>query len=123
MRLRIPYLIAAILLFLIETLIALFVRDAFIRPYVGDVLAVVLVYCGLRAVTPLGVWAAIAVSFAIACAIEVGQYFHFVDRLGLGGSRIARIVLGTGFEPNDFLAYAAGAAGVALVEVARRRCS
>ena len=31
-------------LFVVETLIALFVRDAFIRPYMGDVLVVILVY-------------------------------------------------------------------------------
>ena len=32
-------------LFVVETLIALFVRDAFIRPYMGDVLVVILIYC------------------------------------------------------------------------------
>ena len=35
-------------LFVVETLIALFVRDAFIRPYMGDVLVVILVYCFVR---------------------------------------------------------------------------
>jgi hypothetical protein len=48
-----PYAITALAIFAIEVLIALFVRDAFIRPYLGDVLAVALVHTALRAVTPL----------------------------------------------------------------------
>ena len=103
-------LLAAVVILIIEVLIALFVRDAFVRPYVGDVLAVMLVYCGLRAVFPVGSWMALGLSLGIAFAIEVGQLFNFVDRLGLGGSQVARVVLGTGFEPMDFVAYAAGGA-------------
>lgn len=100
----------------VEISIAVFAHDAFIRPYVGDVLAVVLVYCALRATTPLRQWPAIAVAFVIACAVEFGQYFNILDWLGLRGNALARVVLGTGFEPADFLAYAAGAVVVALGE-------
>lgn len=103
-------------LFFIEVLIALFVRDAFVRPYVGDMLAVALVYCGLRAATPLALWPALAISLAIACAVEFGQYFHVLDRLGLSTNILARTVLGYGFEGADFLAYAAGGAGVLILE-------
>ena len=42
------YAICFIGLFIVETLIALFVRDAFIRPYMGDVLVVILIYCFVR---------------------------------------------------------------------------
>ena len=34
-----------VLLFIIEVLIALFVNDRLIRPYVGDFLVVILIYC------------------------------------------------------------------------------
>jgi len=44
---RIKYALATIAIFLIELLIALFVRDRFIRPYVGDMLVVVLIYSSL----------------------------------------------------------------------------
>ena len=37
---RIAYGMATIMLFIVELLIALFVHDNFIRPYVGDVLRV-----------------------------------------------------------------------------------
>lgn len=118
---RPTYALAAVLAFLTEVAIAAFVHDAVIRPWLGDSLAVVLLYLALRAGTSLGPRRAIALAFAIACAIEVGQWFHLVDRLGLGHVGLARIVLGTGFDPADFLAYAGGAAAVLALEWLRGR--
>lgn len=94
-------------------------RDAFVRPYLGDVLAVALVYCGLRAVTPLGVGAALATTLAFAFAIEIAQAFGLLATLGLAGNAIARVVLGGTFDWADLAAYAAGAAIIAVIERAR----
>ena len=118
---HIHYALATILVLMVEVAIALFFHDRIIRPYFGDSLAVVLVYCGVRAVTPLGVRAATAVALAIAFAVEFGQWLDYVDRLGLGHVRWARIVLGTGFDPQDLIAYFLGAAAILLVESLRRR--
>ena len=107
-------------MFLLEVAIALFVHDRFVRPYLGDSLAVVLVYCGIRTITRLGVGAATGLALAIAFAVELGQAMNYVDRLGLGHVRWARIVLGTGFDVHDLLAYTAGAAAIVLVERWRR---
>ena len=41
---RIGYAIATVILLLIEVLIAVYVHDAFVRPYIGDVLVVVVIY-------------------------------------------------------------------------------
>jgi hypothetical protein len=119
MTIRPTYALAALAVFAVEVGIALFVHDKLVRPHLGDSLAVVLVYLALRAVTPLRVGAAAIAAFAIACAIEVGQFFDLVDLLGLGACHVARVVLGTGFDPADFLAYAAGALGVLAIERAR----
>ncbi len=116
---RLGYLAAAIVLFAIEVLIALFVRDDFVRPYLGDVLAVALVYTGLRAVTPLGVNAALAVTLAIAFAIEVAQALGLLAASGLGDNAVARVVLGGTFDWVDLAAYAIGAVIIALIERAR----
>lgn len=105
----------------IEIAIARFVHDDFVRPYLGDSLAVVAVYLALRAVTPLGVVAAVAIAFAFACAIEVGQFFHLVDLLDLGTNWVARMVLGTTFGLTDFLAYAGGAVCVLAIETPREK--
>jgi hypothetical protein len=93
--------------------IAAFVHDRFVRPHLGDALAVVLLYLALRAVTRVSRGQAAAAALMVACALEIGQAFALVDRLGLGGSALARCLLGTGFDGWDFLAYLAGA-GLAL---------
>uniref|UniRef100_UPI0035CC2378 ribosomal maturation YjgA family protein n=1 Tax=uncultured Sphingomonas sp. TaxID=158754 RepID=UPI0035CC2378 len=110
------YALAAIALFALEVLIALYVHDAVIRPYLGDSVAVALVYLVLRAAFTVRVPVAAGLAFAIACALEIGQAFHLIDRLGLGHSRIVRVMLGTFYDPSDFLCYALGALGVLLVE-------
>lgn len=108
-RSRTVYLVAAIIIFAIEVLIALFVRDAFIRPYVGDVLAVALVYGVIRAASPLSRMQAAAASLAIAVAIEIVQALNLLDALGLRDNAFARTVLGGSFDWLDLAAYAAGA--------------
>ena len=115
---RSTYLIAAIVVFGIEVVIALFVRDAFVRPYLGDVLAIVLVYTALRAVTPLRLGSALATTLAIAVLIEVAQATKLLSALGLGDNRLARIVFGGSFDWLDLLAYGAGAVVIVVVELA-----
>jgi hypothetical protein len=116
MRFRPGYALLALALLLTEVAIALFVHDRFVRPYLGDTLAVILVYAGLRAILRIDTIRATAIAFLIAVVIEFGQLFQVLDLLGLGSNRIARIVLGYGFELKDFLAYAAGALIVLTVE-------
>ena len=110
------YLIAALILFAIEVLIALFIRDDFIRPYIGDVLAVALVYTALRAATPLKLIPALATTVAIAFAIEIAQALNLLDAIGLRDNTIARTILGGVFDWSDLIAYAAGAALIFAIE-------
>ena len=109
------YLIAAILIFAIEVLIALFVRDDFVRPYLGDVLAIGFVYAALRALTPLSFPQALAVTLAIALVIELAQAFGLLGALGLADNELARIVLGGVFDWHDLAAYAAGGSIIAAL--------
>jgi hypothetical protein len=104
------------LLFATEVLIARFVHDRFVRPHLGDTLAVLLVYCGLRTIFPLRSLPAAIIAFAIAALIEFGQLADILDILGLRSIPIARVVLGSGFDPWDFVAYAAGAAFALAIE-------
>lgn len=120
MRFDRGYAALTLALLVTEVLIALFVRDAIVRPYVGDALAVVLVYTGLRTITRLGVPLAATFAFATAIVIEFGQYLHLLDHIGLSDNRWARIILGSGFDTQDFVAYAVGALSVLLAERYRR---
>ena len=106
----------AAVIFGIEVLIALFVRDRFVRPYFGDVLVVILIYCSIRSFFKLPTLALSLGVLAFSFTIEFLQYLHIVHILGLEKSAIARTVIGTSFAWNDILAYIAGIAIVLLVE-------
>jgi hypothetical protein len=105
-----------LLMLALEFIIALYIHDAFIRPYFGDVLVVILIYCFLRAFlrTPI-LPTAIAV-LLFSCLIETLQYFNIVDLLGLGQSKVARIVIGSLFSWLDILSYIAGIVILLLAE-------
>lgn len=116
---RVMYLIATTLLFTTEILIALFVHDAFIRPYLGDVLVVILVYTFIRIFIPekcklLPLWV-----FLFAAAVEGLQALHLVVRLGLEDSVFFRTVLGSYFDWKDILCYAIGCILLAGYEIMR----
>lgn len=100
---------AALALLTIEILIAAFAHDRFVRPYLGDVLAVMLVHFALRAMTPWQASTCAASALAIGVVIECAQGLHLLDRLGLAQVMLLRIVLGSSFEWLDLLAYLAGA--------------
>jgi hypothetical protein len=110
------YALATALAFCVELYIGLYVHDQLIRPYVGDSLAVILVYLGLRTVTRLDIRMALVAAVAIAFVLEFGQYFHLIDRLGLRHNRIARLVLGTTFDVGDLGCYVAGAVVMGVIE-------
>ena len=107
---------AFVTIFLIEVLIALFLHDAFIRPFVGDVLVVVLLYCFIRSFFKLSIKNAIIAVLIFAFAVEFAQYFDLVEKLGLEHNRMARIVIGSTFDLLDLLAYLTGGILILLGE-------
>ena len=122
---RIGYAVAAFIILIAEVLIALYVRDAFIRPYGGDILVTLLICCVLRVVWPQRYRLPIAGGVLVfAILVEVGQYFGLVYLLGLGHVEFFRIIIGTGFSWWDMLCYAVGCGIFAAVDsgmTARRR--
>ena len=115
------FLLAAGLLGL-EVGIACFAHDRFVRPYVGDFLATILVYCLLKSVWPAPAGRVAAVALLVSYAIEGAQLAHLLRWLGWQQSAAARLVLGSQFEWGDMLAYTLGAALVLSLErsLARR---
>lgn len=119
LQFNLKYFLWAVLLFIIEVLIAAYMHDAFIRPTFGDFLVVILIYCGLKSF--IGVSYRIMVPFVLVVAytIEISQYFHLIAHLGLKHSRPAQWILGNGFSWGDMLAYTAGAALIWAIESRR----
>lgn len=119
-RARWGYLAASIIIFIIELIIALYVHDRIIRPYIGDMLVVVLVYCFVRVFVPGGVKRLPLYVFFFAVFVEVMQYFRLAEILGLQGNAVARIILGSVFDWKDIACYGAGCLLIQIFEILRR---
>lgn len=123
LNLRYIYAIAFLAILVIEVLIALFVRDKFIRPYGGDILVTVLICCFVRIFFPRKVRLLPLWIFIFATAVEIGQYFDFVSLMGLGDITFFRILLGSTFSLADIICYGAGCLIFAICERAIKNSS
>jgi len=117
------YFTLTIALFITEILIALFVHDRFIRPYLGDVLVVILLYWFVQSFFNLRVKTAAFSVLAFAFIIEFLQFLNIVEKLSLEKSKLARTVIGTSFSWIDLLTYAIGIAIVFTAEKYRQKQS
>ncbi|WP_295791406.1 DUF2809 domain-containing protein [Mucilaginibacter sp.] len=77
------YFVLMLLLFAIEFIIGADFHDTIIRPYGGDFLVVILIYCFVKSFinTPV-VGTALGV-LLFSYMVEVSQYFHLVNLLGM----------------------------------------
>lgn len=110
------YFFVAVFLFIVEMLIALYVKDAIIRPYVGDFLVVILLYCMVRTVFDAPVMKVAIGVLLFAYLIEWLQFMNIIRWLGLQDNRTANIIIGNRFEWIDMLAYTLGVICVVLAE-------
>lgn len=114
-RTRLAFLVVAVLILAVEIYIAVCVNGGFVRHYLGDVLAVILLYVLARAifsVTPSNLALKI---FAFAVALELAQYFGAVQILGIE-SKILKVMIGGTFDLTDLLCYAVGCVLVGIYE-------
>jgi hypothetical protein len=110
------YFALTFLLFIIEFIIGAEIHDAIIRPYGGDFLVVILVYCFIKSFVNVPVFKTACGVLLFAYIVETSQYFQLVNRLGLQQSKIAKILLGTCFSFTDLLSYTLGILLVIVVE-------
>ena len=114
------YAICFVVILVVEIIIGIYVRDSFVRPYMGDALVVVLVYSFVRIFIPTGVPRLPFYVFLFACFVEVLQYFQLVETLGIT-NRALRIILGSTFDWKDIVCYGAGCILIFLFEQIFRR--
>lgn len=120
MKIRKPrfwYVIATLFFLIIEILIALYVNDSFIRPYLGDLLATLLVYVLIMSISKVTPATGIIIALLTSYFIELLQMLHIVKLLGLMQYKVARIIIGTSFSWMDLLMYTAGALVISLLEI------
>ncbi len=118
-KFNLRYFMCFIFLLITEILIALYVHDEIIRPYIGDLLVVILIYCVVKTfliIAPLPLTISV---FIFACFIELLQYLQVVKLLGLQHNKLARVIIGTSFSWTDMLCYFAGIIIILFIEKVR----
>ncbi|KAF5045682.1 ribosomal maturation YjgA family protein [Sedimentibacter saalensis] len=114
---RAYYAIAFLILLMVEIAIAIYVHDDFIRPYVGDVLVVGVVYFFVRIFVPDKVKLMPLYVFIFAALVEVLQYFQLISLLGLEENTFARILIGSTFDVKDLFCYFIGFIIILVLEL------
>ena len=107
---RIKFFCMFLALVFVEILIALFVNDSVIRPYIGDVIVVVVIYCLIRTIIPKRVPMLSLYIFLFSVFVEIAQYYNIVYFLGWGDNEFMRVLIGTSFSWLDIGCYAVGCA-------------
>ncbi len=115
------YLILFILLLISELYIGFFVHDTIIRPYIGDLLVVILIYAFLRVFMTKPYFRIALFTFIFACLVELAQYYNVISLLGLEKNKVARVLIGTSFSWIDILAYFGGFILIILGEEALKK--
>lgn len=113
------YFVIAVILFIIEVFIALYINDRIIRPYIGDVLVVILLYCSIKVFLNIAPFKVAVAVLLFSYFLEVLQYFKIVKLLGLQHNKLASTVIGNSFAFTDLLAYTIGILIVLWFERAR----
>ena len=110
------YFVLMVTLLVTEVFIARYMHDGFVRPYLGDFLVVILMYCFVKSFLDLNVGQAAILVWLISFLIEWMQYLNLIGMLGLERSKIARTVIGHSFSWMDLVAYTAGIGTVVFTE-------
>ncbi|CAM4264859.1 ribosomal maturation YjgA family protein [Flavobacterium terrigena] len=104
-KFNLKYFLIFLSIFIIEVIIAIYIKDNFIRPYFGDYLVIFLVYYFLMSFInadknkiALGV-------LLFAFTVEIIQYFQVLPYFNLEKNRILRIVAGNTFSFEDLIIY------------------
>lgn len=113
------YFVLFTLLLTVELLIGTCMHDAFFRPYGGDFLVVLLLYCLIRSFINIPVVKSAIGILIFSYTVEISQYFHLVKLLGMQHSRLALLILGNSFSFSDLLCYTLGILLVLIIEKIR----
>jgi hypothetical protein len=92
------------------------------RDVLGDALWAVMMVWWVAAVAPGAPWRArAAVALGLCFAVEMSQLYHAPAVDAVRATRAGHLVLGSGFDPRDLVAYTAGVIAAVLLERAALR--
>ena len=112
---RVKYFILFVIVLMVEVMIALFVHDNFIRPYVGDILVILCMYFFAKFIVLDKIKNLSLYLLIFSIIIELIQYFQLFNNL-TSNHRILKIILGATFDVKDILCYIIGYFMIILFE-------
>lgn len=113
---RRAYLAGFLILLIIELLIERYAHDDFVRPYLGDFLVVILIYCFVMSLSQISVLNGLLGVLIFSFAVEFFQLINIAKVLQYQPPRIIMIMLGSSFSVADLFAYTLGIAFTASLE-------
>lgn len=116
MKFNKTYFILFLVLFVTEALIAIYLKEGFIRHTFGDFLAVIMLYCFLKSFLIIRPIIMILIVLAISFVIELLQLTSFLEWLNLQDNVYAKTMLGSTFHFIDLVAYTLGMIFIIIVE-------
>ncbi len=113
------YLAGFLFLLIIEILIAVYVKDDFIRPYLGDFLVVILLYCFIMGISRISVLKGLFIVLIFSFTVEFFQLINIVKVLQYQPPEFVMIILGSSFSVWDLVAYLLGLLFCLMLEYLR----
>ena len=93
--------------------------DRVVRDMLGDALWAMMIFYGLGVLLPRArLRTRTASALAICFGVEASQLFHSPRLDALRATLPGHLILGSGFDPRDFLSYSLGVAAAAVVALA-----
>jgi hypothetical protein len=87
------------------------------RDVIGDALWAAMIAWWIAAIVPDRSLGARSVAAVVVCfAVELSQLYHTSALDALRASTIGHLILGSGFDPRDFVAYAIGVLATVVCE-------
>lgn len=105
---RLYYVIGFVILFGVEAAIAMHLKGGFIRSYLGDLLAVILIYTLIMSCSRLSVKTGLVLTASIALLVEVLQLIDLTQFFEGSYKSVAVLLFGSHFSWLDLLMYALG---------------
>ena len=118
---RFKYLLIFFIFLFIEIFIALFVKDKFIRPYLGDMLVVIVLYFFVKIFTLNKIKFLSIYILLFAILVEFLQYINIVDILNLSNIKFFKILIGTTFDFKDIFCYFLGSIPLFVLDYLERK--
>jgi hypothetical protein len=123
MKINLKYIVAFSILLIIEIMIAIFVNDDIIRPYIGDVLVIILMYTFIRGIIEKSIKHLPLYLLVFAASVELSQYYHLVNLLHLQNNKVLSTIIGNSFDAKDILCYLIGAVALVVWEKIEKNTS